>query len=158
MRFFACLSLVMLSGALPALADPDPGYLPGPWHFRAISCVDTTIVSVTPRLGEAGQTSFSAADFQQSGVQVTYNTGLGIQPLFAHGLASIVHYQDTAGNNIMAAEHRGDRVQVCYLGGPAPTQYCNPDKDTRGRLYRVYDYRQHQQYWGGNAEHDCGGA
>jgi hypothetical protein len=156
-RFAACLSLIMLSGTLPALAD-DPGYLPGPWHFRAMSCVDTTVVSVTPRLGTAGQTSYTAADFQQSGVAVTFNTGLGMQPLFAHGLASVVHYQDTTGNAIMAAERRGDKVQVCYLGGPAPTKYCDPDKDDRGRNYRVYDYRQRAQYWGGNEEHDCGGA
>jgi len=157
-RFAACLSMIALSGALPALADEDPGYLNGPWHFKAMSCVDTTVVSVTPRLGSAGQTSFTAADFKQSGAEVTFNTGLGIQPLFAHGLASVTHYQDATGNDVMAAEHRGDRVQVCYLGGPAPTKYCNPDQDDRGRQYRVWDYRQNKQYWGGNSEHDCGGA
>jgi len=130
-RILTCLALAAATTA-PALADDNPDYLPGPWHFRAVSCVD--------------------------GVAVTFATGLGIQPLFARGTASVVHYQDSAGNNIMAAEHRGDRVQVCYLGGPAPTKYCNPDQDDRGRNYRVYDYRQHQQYWGGNSEHDCGGA
>ena len=156
-RFTGCLSLIVLCSTLPALADEDPGYLPGPWHYRAISCVDTTVVSVTPRLGNDGQTDFTAEDFKETGVAVTFNTSLGMQPLF-RGQASVVHYQDTTGNNIMVAEHRGDRVQVCYLGGPAPTQYCNPDQDSRGRQYRVYDYRQRKQYWGGNSEHDCGGA
>lgn len=153
----ALLSVVALTSA-PAFADQPDQYVSGPWHYRSIPCVDTTVVSVTPRLGNAGQTSFSAAQFQETGVAVTFSTGLGIQPLFPSGEASVVHYQDTAGNSIMAAEHRGDRVQVCYLGGPAPTQYCNPDQDNRGRQYRVYDYRQRKQYWGGNSEHDCGGA
>jgi len=156
-RILTCLALAAATTA-PALADDNPDYLPGPWHFRAVSCVDTTVTAVTPRLESAGQTTFTAEDFKQSGVAVTFATGLGIRPLFARGTASVVHYQDSAGNNIMAAEHRGDRVQVCYLGGPAPTKYCNPDQDDRGRNYRVYDYRQHQQYWGGNSEHDCGGA
>jgi hypothetical protein len=158
LRFAAALTLIALFSTQAALADDDPGYLPGPWHYHAISCVDTTVTSVTARLGSAGQTTFTADDFKQSGVIVEFNTGLGITPLFSSGQASVVHYQDTAGNNIMSSEHPGDRVQVCYLGGPAPTKYCNPDKDNRGRNYRVYDYKLHQQYWGGNSEHDCGGA
>jgi hypothetical protein len=156
-RSLICAALVIAASS-PAWADSGPDYLPGPWHFKAISCVDTTVREVTPRLGTAGQTKFTAADFKASGVEVVFATGLGIQPLFSSGLASVVHYQDTAGNDIMAAERAGDRVQVCYLGGPAPTQFCNPDKDDRGRSYRVYDYRQRAQYSGGNAEHDCGGA
>jgi hypothetical protein len=152
------LGLLVFSGTVPALADTDPGYPNGPWHYRAISCVDTTVSQVVPRLTGGDQTKFTAADFQQSGVQVTFNTGLGVQPLFPNDKASVVHYQDTLGNTIMVAEHRGDRVQVCFLGGPAPDQYCNPDKDDRGRQYRVYDYAQRKQYWGMNSEHDCGGA
>jgi hypothetical protein len=140
------------------LADDDPGYVAGPWHFKAVSCVDTTVREVTPRLQSSGQTSYTAADFKQSGVDVTFATTLGIQPLFSRGSASVVHYQDASNNNIMAAERAGDRVQVCFLGGPAPTKYCNPDQDDRGRNYRVYDYRQRKQYWGMNSEHDCGGA
>jgi hypothetical protein len=157
-RVLSCIALIVVTGSLPTLADQDPGYLPGPWHFKAVSCVDTTVESVTARLGTAGQTKFTAADFKQSGVQVFFATGLGVVPLFAKGDAGVVHYQDTPGNDIMAAEHPGDRVQVCFLGGPAPTTYCNPDKDDRGRNYRVYDYKQHRQYWGMNSEHDCGGA
>jgi hypothetical protein len=144
--------------ATPARADDDPGYLPGPWHYKAVSCVDTTVKTVYPRLGEPGQTHFTPEQFKETGVEVTFNTSLGIRPLFASGLAEVVHYQGVAGNDVMAAEHPGDRVQVCYLGGPAPTKYCNPDSDDRGRTYRVYDYRQKQQYWGLNGEHGCGGA
>ena len=158
MRVVGCIALIVITGSLPALADQDRGYLPGPWHFKAVSCVDTTVLSVTARLGAAGQTTSTAADFKQSGVAVTFATQLGVVPLFAKGNAAVVHYQDTPGNDIMAAEHPGDRVQVCFLGGPAPTAFCNPDKDARGRNYRVYDYKARQQYYGMNEEHDCGGA
>ena len=157
-RWFA-LGLVLALGAAstPAAADDDPGYVNGPWHYRAISCVDTTVTEVAPRLVSEGQKTFTAADFA-SGVDVLFATGLGMQPLFAKGTAEVVHYQDTAGNGIMRAEHAGDKVQVCFLGGPAPTKYCNPDTDSRGRQYRVWDYKQKKQYWGMNSEHDCGGA
>jgi len=151
------LTATLAVGALPARADDVPDYVPGPWHYRAISCVETTVISVTPRLGEPNQTSFSPADFKASGVAVTFATSLGIQPIFP-GHASIVHYQGDGDNATMAAEHAGDKVQVCFLGGPAPTSSCDPDKDPRGRQYRVYDYRQKKQYWGFNAEHLCGGA
>ncbi len=150
-------TLFVFATGLAADAEDDPDYLPGPWHFRAMSCVDTTVSEVTPRLVNEGQTHFTAADYQ-AGVQVFFNTGLGITPLFSHGRAAVVHYQNVPGNGVMAAEHSGDRVQVCYLGGPAPTRFCDPDKDDRGRNYRVYDYKTHKQYWGMNSEHGCGGA
>jgi len=149
---------LFVASSLPAVAADDQGYLSGPWHYRAVSCVDTTVKAVTPRLESAGQTKFTAADFKQSGVDVTFATGLGAQPLFPNGVAEGVHYQDGSDNDVMAAERPGDRVQVCFLGGPAPTKYCNPDRDSRGRNYRVWDYRQQRQYSGSNAEHDCGGA
>ena len=144
--------------AVPAGADDTPHYKSGPWHYRSIACVDTTVKSVTPRLGSAGQTSYSRSDFMQSGVAVTFNTRLGADPAEPAALAGVVHYQDMAGNGVMMAEHRGDRVQVCFLQAPAPTEFCNPDSDSRGRLYRVWDYRQKAQYAGTNSEHDCGGA
>ena len=58
----------------------------------------------------------------------------------------------------MIAEHPGDRVQVCIVQIPPPTKYCNPDTDSRGRVYRVWDYARKAQYAGMNSEHDCGGA
>ena len=152
----SCAAIVAIFGAA-ASADSDPGYQPGPWHFRSVSCVDSTVTMVLPRLGP-DHGPYSASDFKQSGVQVEFATGLGVRPIFPHSHAEVVHYQDTAGNGVMTAEHPGDRVQVCFLGGPAPTTGCNPDTDNRGRNYRVFDYKQRKQYWGGNGEHDCGGA
>jgi hypothetical protein len=130
----------------------------GPWHYRSIACVETSVLLVGPRLGSQGQEKFSAADFEASGVVVVFATRLGVDPPFANAHASVVHYQQSAGNDVMMAERAGDRVQVCFLGGPAPSQFCDPDRDPRGRLYRVYDYRQRAQYSGGNSEHTCGGA
>jgi hypothetical protein len=131
---------------------------PGPWHYRSIPCTDTTVRAVTPRLAASGQTTFTAQDFAQSGVVVVLNTHLGLAPAFPSTYAAVTHYQNATGNDVMTREHAGDRVQVCFLGWPTPTQACDPDTDSRGRSYRVYDYRRHASYDGGNGEHTCGGA
>jgi hypothetical protein len=149
------MAVLVTGTSLSARADDDPDYLAGPWHFKAVTCVDTTVLSVTPRLDIPGP---ALAAMAQSGVEVTFNTTLGLAPLFSADKAEVVHYQGDTANHVMESESAGTKVQVCFLGGPAPTQYCNPDKDDRGRRYRVYDYRQRQQYWGMNSEHDCGGA
>ena len=146
-----------MTSAAPAQNGP-PDYKPGPWHYRSVACVDTTVTKVVPRLMSEGQKTVGAADFMSSGVVVFFASRLGVDPLFPAQTATVTHYQGTAGNNVMIAERPGDRVQLCFLGGPAPTTYCDPDKDGRGRNYRVYDYRQRASYAGMNGEHDCGGA
>lgn len=158
-RLIACTLIACIAGiAIPAAAQSAPGYKPGPWHYRSISCVDTTVKAVTPRLVSAGQKTYSKKDFQQSGVEVTFNTRLGADPAVPSAVVGVTHYQDSAGNNVMMAERPGDRVQVCLVQVPAPTKFCDPDADPRGRVYRVWDYRQKAQYDGMNSEHDCGGA
>ena len=153
------LTACIVASAIPAAAqDNNVQYKPGPWHYKSIPCVDTTVTAVTPRLGNEGQTTFTKQQFIDTGVYVAFNTKLGADPVDPSGGVSVTHYQGTAGNNVMMAEKKGDKVQVCFLGPPAPTQYCDPDKDPRGRTYRVYDYRQKQQYSGINSEHGCGGA
>jgi len=148
-----------VSASLVAVAqDPAPKMPPGPWHYRSIACVNSTVLRVTPRLRIQGQTMFSAADYEATGVNVAFVTRLGVDPLFPKAHASVVHYQGMPGNVVMMAERPGDRVQVCFLSAPTPTQFCNPDRDSRGRLYRIYDYRQKAQYSGENGEHTCGGA
>ncbi len=159
MRSFAVLSAaaaLAVSLTPAARADDDPGYTPGPWHYRSVSCVDTTVKQVGPRLTDSSKAP-APADYQ-SGVEVTFNTSLGLAPIFPKEQASIVHYGDMKGNADMQAEKAGDRVQVCFLGGPAPTVGCNPDSDDRGRNYRVWDYSRKVQFNGYNAEHLCGGA
>jgi len=162
-RTIATLGLVcaMLSVAainMPAAVAQDEQYVPGAWRYRSVACVDTTVRSVEPRLTTDGQKTFTAQDFEQSGVEVEFNTNLGSDPANPNMRAAVTHYQNTAGNNIMMRERAGDKVQVCFISRPAPTTYCDPDKDGRGRVFRVYDYRQHAQYSGMNSEHDCGGA
>ena len=158
-KLVACTLIACLGGtAIPAGANDAPVYKPGPWHYRSIPCVDTTVKTVTPRLVSAGQTSYSKKDFDQSGVEVGFNTRLGADPVVPSAFVGVSHYQGDAGNSVMIAEHPGDRVQVCIVQIPAPTQTCNPDTDPRGRVYRVWDYRQKAQYSGLNSEHDCGGA
>lgn len=150
--------LTALLVVTPCSAQQNEEYKPGPWHYRSIPCVDTTVHSVAPRLSRGAQRIFSADDFDQSGVVVTFNTHLGSDPAIRGILAAVTHYQQAIGNGIMRSERPGDRVQVCFLGPPAPTKFCDPDKDERGRTYRIYDYRQHAQYSGSNEEHTCGGA
>lgn len=151
-----CFLPVFALTVAPALAD-DVQYAPGVWHYRSVSCVNTTVRTVEPRLTSAGQKP-TMQDFVQSGVEVEFNTTLGADPANRGMRAAVTHYQDTPGNSIMIREHPGDKVQVCFISRPAPTAYCNPDKDGRGRVFRVYDYRQRAQYSGMNTEHDCGGA
>lgn len=159
MRAFAVLSIaVIVTGSTMrlAFAADDPGYTPGPWHYKSVTCVDTTVKYVEPRLIEEGQTP-KPADFD-SGVVVGFNTSLGLAPIFSKDVAEVVHYASVADNAHMQSEKAGDKVQVCFLGGPAPTVGCNPDVDDRGRQYRVWDYARKFQYNGFNAEHLCGGA
>ena len=150
---FAMLSLANVQTA----AAQDEDYVPGVWHYRSVACVVTTVKLVEPRLVGGDQTTFTAKDFE-SGVNVVFNTTLGSDPAHPKMLASVTHYQNTPGNNVMMKEHAGDKVQVCFISRPAPTIGCDPDEDGRGRVFRVYDYRQRAQYAGQNGEHGCGGA
>jgi len=70
----------------------------------------------------------------------------------------VTHYEFDDGNGLMMEERPGDKVQLCFLSGPLPNATCNPDKDPRGRTYRVYDYKRHAAYDGWNDGHGCGGA
>jgi hypothetical protein len=153
----AAVLVAFLPVQIASAANTSVDYPAGPWHYKSIPCVDTTIVTVTPRLTSGNQTTFTKADFQ-SGVVVTFATNLGLAAAFPKDRVNVTHYQDTAGNALMASEKPGDRVQVCFLGYPSPEKFCNPDKDDRGRSYWVYDYKHRAAYDGMNSEHDCGGA
>ena len=146
---------LILSAQSPLGQDVE--YAPGVWHYKSTECIDSTVRVVEPRLTTLGQKAFTARDFEQTGVVVEFNTFLGSDPV-NHIRAAVTHYQNAVGNDVMMSERPGDRVQVCFLWRPFPTKSCNPDKDGRGRIFRVYDYRQHAQYAGMNSEHGCGGA
>jgi hypothetical protein len=161
----ALATLLSTASSARAQAVPDTDYLSGPWHFRAVTCLDTRVTAVEPRLVETGEhPPYRPESFKRSGVVVTFASGLGVRPLFPKAFAAVLHYDGDTANDVMVAEKPGDRVQLCFLGGPAPTVGangaigCNPDTDPRGRQYRVWDYAQRKQYVGYNAEHLCGGA
>jgi len=120
--------------------------------------VNTTVRLVAPRLDglDPAKEHFTRQDFIQSGVAVTFNTKLGLK----NGIqwAEVVHYQGEPRNSIMMAERIGERVRICFLGGPEADEACDPKTDLRGWKFSVYDYRQHASYSGINSEHDCGGA
>lgn|GEM_PF-939935 len=151
------IAVLMTTTAAPVFAQEQDPYKTGVWHYKSIPCIDTTVVAVTPRLGSLGQTKFSAADFQQTGVSVTFKTTLGSDPALPPSRVAVTHYQGDADNKFMIAERPGDKVQVCWVSTPAPSESCDPDKDPRGRNYRIWDYRQQKQYSGGS-QHGCGGA
>lgn len=114
---------------------------------RAIPCEDTTVTAV----------GYYFEGDPSSGIIVTLKSRLGMLPYFPGEHAGVTD-RDTPLNSVMHNERRGDRVQVCLIAVPPADEYCNPKKDSRGRGYRVYDYRQHAAYSGSNANHGCGGA
>jgi hypothetical protein len=153
-------ALLLLSFLLPVQAQAGTSYAVKrvePYSVASAPCVDTTVRSVTPRLTTGMPNEhFTHQDFVDSGVAVTFNTKIG-RPM-GQSWAEVVHYGGLSGNDVMTNERPGDRVRVCYLGGPWRDEACNPDVDSRGRVFSVYDYRQHASYSGINSEHDCGGA
>jgi hypothetical protein len=157
-----------LPGSVLAQSDEVSELLAGgAWHAKSVPCSEGIVEMVTPRLMRLNQTVFTADDFEQSGVAVRFR--LPSQPRFIAGVrfptAVVMHYQNTAGNEIMRAERAGDHVQVCLTAYPLPrvnprtgAVVCDPDRDARGLVFRVYDYRQHSAYIGSNSQHLCGGA
>jgi hypothetical protein len=163
----ASAALAQAPSAEELRAQYDEVTLGGAWHFKSVPCVDGTVADVHPRLGQPGQHTFSAQDFRSSGVVVSVR--LPRPTAFVTGVpltsAGVTHYQGDFDNDIMAAERRGDRVQVCPMSFPTPTYdktrhayRCNPDRDPRGWTFRIYDYRQHAAYYGSQTQHGCGGA
>lgn len=137
----------------------------GAWHAgRFVPCADGVVTSVHPRLDESG-----------SGPSARFDSGVGVDiklpasPKFLNGqpfpTATVVHYDGDRGNKLMEAEKPGDKVQVCLVAFPTPTRdpqtgkvICDPNVDSRGMVYRVYDYRRHAAYMGPDSQHSCGGA
>ncbi len=139
-------SLLLAPPAAGAQSNLNKG---GAWSAKTHKCVDTTVTSVGYRL----------QGMSDSGSAVEFATSLGVSGMKSYNgqpmRAGIVSYNTEP---VAAREHRGDRVQVCLVSVPKRDQYCNPSTDSRGRMYRVYDYRQHAAYSGANSEHACGGA
>jgi hypothetical protein len=168
------LALLMIAALVPNVALADTAVddeeiretiAGGPWvPGPLVPCAKGIVTSVGPRLDEPkvnGRWVFS------SGVMVEIR--LPSAPKFLNGQpfsdASVVHYQDDRGNGLMQLEKPGDIVQVCLVSFPTPRRdpqsgqtICDPNKDGRGMIYRVYDYKRRAAYVGQDSEHGCGGA
>jgi hypothetical protein len=95
-------------------------------------------------------------DRPDSGVYVEFATNVGVET-FKKEMARVVDRSATAGS-LLDQQKVGDKVQVCLIGSPPADASCHPAKDPRGRVYRVFNYRQKSAYSGTNANHLCGGA
>ena len=93
-------------------------------------------------------------DDPSSGFYAVFRSKLGVEK-FPDQFASVVLRNP---DPVMAKQKVGDKVQVCLTNFPDPGASCNPSKDSRGRFYRVYNYRLKEAYSGPNANHLCGGA
>jgi len=136
---------VMLLGmvGLPqgAIADDPQDFDPQPYRCEE---------SVVTKLG-----NYFEGD-PKSGFYAVFATKLGVES-FPEAHAAVVDRAATADLAI-AQQQVGDKVQICLLNSPRPSQYCDPTKDSRGRIFRVYNYRLKAAYTGWNANHGCGGA
>jgi len=169
---FAALTLVLLLQNVAAVADTTAAdeqermsLSGGAWHAgKLVPCADGVVTSVHARLEESGPSGPQRFD---SGVAVEIK--LPTIPIFLNGrpfsTAAVVHYDGDRGNKVMESEKRGDQVQVCLVSFPTPTRdpqtgrvICDPNVDSRGIVYRIYDYRRHAAYMGPNSQHGCGGA
>jgi len=156
-------TLIVAALSLPAMADVQ---VPAkPMHVdESVHCIETTVTKV----------SYYFAGQPASGIFVAFAANLGVAR-FPKAHASVADRQSYiadyqrgwvpsaalsggAPNPVMMQERVGDHVQVCLVSVPIPQGRCDPDTDPRGRVYRVYDYRQHAAYVEMNDGHGCGGA
>ncbi|UBF27851.1 hypothetical protein K9N68_08090 [Kovacikia minuta CCNUW1] len=91
-----------------------------------------------------------------SGFYAVFQSKLGVEQ-FPDTRAAVVD-RAAGTDSVLAQQKVGDKVQVCLIGSPAKDQYCDPEKDSRGRFFRIYSYRLKAAYTGTNANHLCGGA
>jgi hypothetical protein len=109
---------------------------PGPeYEESAYICTDTTVKSIGSRL-----TDGDGKPMPNMGSAVAFASGL-----------SLVDYETP---KVVELQRVGDKVQVCLIAVP---QNC-PKGDDRGKLYRVFDYRQKASYEMADSQHMCGGA
>jgi hypothetical protein len=164
-RFAAVLAVALLLVAGAARADDEDQaemLAGGAWtRGPLVPCADGVVGFIGPRLEEPKPYRFD------SGVQVVVR--LPSTPRWLNNQkfvdARVVHYQDSPGNDLLAHEKTGDRVQVCLVSFPTPRHdpksggvLCDPNVDPRGITFRIYDYARKAAYVGPDSQHSCGGA
>lgn len=114
-------------------------------------CRNTRVKTVGTRLQEGNQ------DIPGTGYDVLFS-GTWDDPFKGQAKLQIVTYQADPANDFIGTSRPGDRVQVCLVSVPTKTNYCDPVKDGRGRIFRIYDFKHRYSYVAQNSEHGCGGA
>jgi hypothetical protein len=76
---------------------------------------------------------------------------------FSNKLELSIH-SEVGSNRVWGMTKIGDHVQVCLIARPARDETCNPDVDTRGQTYYVYNYRLKGAFIETTGLHFCGGA
>lgn len=140
-RSIALTAILLLAQSHAAFADDPTEGNPQPYR-----CED----SVVTKVGTYFENDSS------SGFYALFQSKLGVEQ-FPDDHAAVVD-RNAAPNSTLAQQKVGDKVQVCLIASPTKDQYCNPDQDSRGRFFRVYNYRLKAAYSGTNANHLCGGA
>lgn len=168
-RRVGATGLAVAVAFLPLRALADIQLHSAPLKSSSVPCVQTTVESV--KVYQTGA--------EEPAVAVEFNTNLGVAH-FPNMKASIddegLYVPSSTGwadsssrqalpNPIALQEHAGQKVQLCLMRVPKPDPSCtrdfgccHPDRDWRGRVYRVYDYRLRASYESYNSHHDCGGA
>lgn len=140
-RLFALTTVFLFTQSYAALADDPLEENPQPYR-----CED----SVVTKVGTYFENDPS------SGFYAVFQSKVGVEQ-FSDAFAAVVD-RTAQPTSVLAKQKVGDKVQVCLIASPTKNQYCNPDKDPRGRFFRVYNYRLKAAYSGTNANHLCGGA
>jgi hypothetical protein len=138
-RIFAASFILLASIAPSVQATEEPSAIP----YR---CEDSTVTEI----------GYYFEGDPQSGIYAGFQSKLGVET-FKDTTARVVD-RSMPLNSVMDAQVVGDKVQVCLIYMPESEKRCNPEKDPRGRVYRVYNYRLKSAYVGINANHLCGGA
>ncbi len=137
-RWICGLSLLLLSPAQIVQADSK--------NSKPLGCAESVVIKVG--------TYFE--NMPESGFYAVFQSKLGVEK-FPDTTSAVV--DRSAGPSSAIAQQRvGDKVRVCLISVPIKDQYCNPDRDSRGRIYQVYNYRLRNTFSGTNANHFCGGA
>ena len=131
----------MSIGVMTPISQADPNLSPIPYQ-----CEDSVVTAK----------GYYFENQPDSGSYAKFSARLGVSQV-KDAVVEIVD-RSAKPDSILARQQVGDRVQVCLIGYPTKDQYCDPDRDRRGRYYRIYNYRQKAEYSGANANHSCGGA
>jgi hypothetical protein len=163
--FVAAGLIVEPAAAFASYDGPPPSAIESPampWPTSNSLCSNTQVNTVGPRLVDSSKLSASAQARLNAGQPLTQSDinqagdlgSGGIAISFTNGIGVV----DYGTNTVAAHERPGDKVQLCLIYVPSESQCPTVANDSRGRVYRVYDYQQRAAYRMQNSEHDCGGA